>query len=76
MVHSIWAVLPPVITIILALATKEVYTSLFTGVILGDKIELLSMKDIHCSADIPETADTLEGNALLKARYILSLIHI
>ena len=35
--------------------------------ILGDKIELLSMKDIHCSADIPETADTLEGNALLKA---------
>ena len=23
--------------------------------ILGDKIELLSMKDIHCSADIPET---------------------
>ena len=38
--------------------------------ILGDKIELLNMKDIHCHADIPETADTLEGNALLKARYI------
>ena len=38
--------------------------------ILGDKIELLSMKDIHCHVDIPETADTLEGNALLKARYI------
>jgi len=38
--------------------------------ILGNKIELLSMKDIHCHADIPETADTLEGNALLKARYI------
>lgn len=38
--------------------------------ILGDKIELLSMKDINCHADIPETADTLEGNALLKARYI------
>ena len=38
--------------------------------ILGDKIELLSMKDIHCHADIPETADTLERNALLKARYI------
>ena len=28
------------------------------------------MKAIHCHADIPETADTLEGNALLKARYI------
>ena len=38
--------------------------------ILGDKIELLSMKDIHCHADSPETADTLEGNAVLKARYI------
>ena len=32
--------------------------------ILGNKIELLSMKDINCHADIPETADTLEGNAL------------
>lgn len=39
--------------------------------ILGNKIELLSMKDINCHADIPETADTLEGNALLKARYIV-----
>lgn len=38
--------------------------------ILGNKIELLSMKDINCHADIPEAADTLEGNALLKARYI------
>ena len=38
--------------------------------ILGNKIELLSMKDFNCYADIPETADTLEGNALLKARYI------
>ena len=38
--------------------------------ILGDKLELLSMQDIHSHADIPETADTLEGNALLKARYI------
>ena len=44
--------------------------------ILGDKIELLSMKDIHCHADIPETADTLEGNALLKARYIFENYNI
>ena len=28
------------------------------------------MADIGCEADIPETADTLEGNALIKARYI------
>lgn len=38
--------------------------------ILGDKIEVLSLKDINCAADIPETADTLEGNAALKAEYI------
>lgn len=38
--------------------------------ILGDKIEVLSLADINCDVDIPETADTLEGNALLKAEYI------
>lgn len=43
--------------------------------ILGKDIELLSMKDIDCNVDIPETADTLEGNALLKARYIFEHYH-
>ncbi|WP_321439126.1 non-canonical purine NTP diphosphatase [uncultured Bacteroides sp.] len=38
--------------------------------ILKDKIEILSLKDINCDVDIPETANTLEGNALLKAQYI------
>lgn len=38
--------------------------------ILGDKVELLSLKDINCYVDIPETADTLEDNAMLKATYI------
>lgn len=44
--------------------------------ILGDKIELLSMKDINCHTDIPETADTLAGNALIKARYIYENYHM
>ena len=52
------------------LATNNAHKLEEVTAILGDKIELLSMKDIHCHADIPETADTLEGNALLKARYI------
>ena len=30
----------------------------------------MSLKDIHCDIDIPETSDTLEGNAMLKAEYI------
>ena len=38
--------------------------------ILGQKIEVLSLADIDCHDDIPETADTLEGNALIKARWV------
>lgn len=34
------------------------------------KIEILSLSDINCHDDIPETADTLEGNALIKARWV------
>jgi XTP/dITP diphosphohydrolase len=33
-------------------------------------IELLSLEDIGCFEDIPETADTIEGNAILKADYV------
>lgn len=38
--------------------------------IVADKVQLVSLSEIGCHDDIPETADTLEGNALLKARYI------
>ena len=38
--------------------------------IIGDRFELLSLGDIGCHDDIPETADTLEGNAMLKARWV------
>ena len=38
--------------------------------IAGDKLEILSLHDIGYSHDIPETADTLEGNALIKVRAI------
>ncbi len=38
--------------------------------ILGKAWDVISLQDIHCHEDIPETADTLEGNALLKARYV------
>ena len=38
--------------------------------ILNGSVEVLSLADIDCDADIPETADTLEGNALIKARYV------
>ncbi len=44
--------------------------------ILGERIEVLSLNDIGCHADIPETADTLKGNALQKAEYVASHYHI
>ena len=38
--------------------------------------EILSLEDIGCHADIPETADTLEGNSLLKAQYVWEHYHL
>ena len=37
---------------------------------------ILSLDDIGCHDDIPETADTREGNALQKARYIAERYHV
>jgi XTP/dITP diphosphohydrolase len=38
--------------------------------ILPENIKILSLEEIGCHEDIPETADTIEGNAILKADYI------
>src|SRR5690606_30526768 len=37
---------------------------------LPHDIELLSLTDIGCNEDIPETAETIDGNAILKANYV------
>ena len=44
--------------------------------ILGDRVEVLSLKDIGCDVDIPETGETLEENALQKAQYIYDHYHL
>ena len=44
--------------------------------ILGDKVEVLSLSDIGCHDDIPETGETLEENALQKAQYIYDHYHV
>ena len=44
--------------------------------ILGSSMEVVSLADIGCHADIPETADTLEGNALQKAQYVWNHYHM
>lgn len=44
--------------------------------ILGNSIEVLSLKDIGCDVDIPETGSTLEENALQKAQYVFDHYHL
>lgn len=38
--------------------------------ILPETIKILSLEEIGCHEEIPETADTIEGNAILKANYV------
>lgn len=38
--------------------------------LLPDSIEILSLESIGCHEEIPETAETIEGNAILKANYV------
>ncbi len=43
---------------------------------LLSQYEVVGLKDIGCHEDIPETADTIEGNSLLKAKYVFENYHI
>ena len=38
--------------------------------ILGDRVEVLSLNEINCHDEIPETGTTLEENAIIKARWV------
>lgn len=55
----------------LVFATNNAHKLKEVRQILGDDFEVLGLADIGCHEDIPETAETLEGNALQKARYVL-----
>ena len=60
----------------LVFATNNTHKLEEVSAILSDKINLLSLNDIDCHTDIPETADTLEGNALLKSSYVFQNYHL
>ena len=60
----------------LVFATNNAHKLEEVAAILGDQVELLSLNDIGCQTDIPETAETLEGNALLKSSYIYKNYHL
>lgn len=51
-------------------ATNNSHKLSEVSAILGAEVQILSLADIGCHEDIPETADTLEGNALQKARFV------
>ncbi|MFC2328030.1 non-canonical purine NTP diphosphatase [Prevotella nigrescens] len=44
--------------------------------ILGNDFDIVSLKDIGCDVDIPETAETLEGNASIKSHYVYDNYHL
>ena len=44
--------------------------------ILGPSFEVVSLSDIGCHEDIPETGQTLEENALMKAEYVYNKYHL
>jgi len=54
----------------LVIATNNIHKINEIRHLLNEKIELLSLGDIGCRAELPETEMTLEGNAVQKALYI------
>jgi XTP/dITP diphosphohydrolase len=56
----------------LIFATNNLHKITEIQALIGDNFILKSLQEIGCTEDIPETAPTLEGNALLKAEYIFN----
>lgn len=52
------------------LATNNKHKIEEMSAIMGSSFSFLSLEDIGCHEDLPETQDTLEGNALQKARFV------
>ena len=54
----------------LVFATNNAHKLSEVRQILGDRFEVVGLADIGCHEDIPENAETLEDNAIEKARYV------
>ena len=54
----------------LVFATNNAHKLEEVAAILGDAYQLLSLREIGCDVEIPETAETFAGNAMLKAQFI------
>lgn len=60
----------------LVFATNNAHKLSEVRAMVGDTFEILSLEDLGCHDDIPETAETLSGNALMKAEYIAEKFHV
>ena len=56
----------------LVFATNNAHKLEEVKAILEGKYRLVSLSEIGCFDDIPETSPTIEGNALMKARFIVN----
>ncbi|HLV38437.1 non-canonical purine NTP diphosphatase [Xanthomarina sp.] len=54
----------------LVFATNNLNKLKEVQVLIPEHIQLLSLQDIGCHEDVPETQNTIEGNAIQKAEYI------
>jgi XTP/dITP diphosphohydrolase len=60
----------------LVFATNNQYKADEVGQLLSGQYKILSLKDIGCDVDIPETGHTFAENAALKSKYVLDNYHL
>ena len=60
----------------LVFATNNQYKANEVGQLLSGQYKILSLKDIGCDVDIPETGHTFAENAALKSKYVLENYHL
>ena len=60
----------------LCFATNNAHKLEEIQAILGNSFELLSLKDINCTQELPETGNTIEANSLEKAQYLYDHYHV
>ncbi len=60
----------------LVFATNNAYKAAEVSKLLAGKYKILTLKDIGCGVDIPETGSTFEDNAALKSLYVVTHYHL
>ncbi|MGY4383805.1 XTP/dITP diphosphohydrolase [Pedobacter sp. UYP24] len=60
----------------LVFATNNAYKAVEVSNLLDGKYKILTLKDIGCGVDIPETGTTFEENAALKSSYVVAHYHL